>query len=184
MTHVFDPSQKHKLESDFRKKILPKEPLIEFISSLAPEDRRIALDVGSGTGYFTVVLARYFQKVYGVEVSRDMADYLARRLQEEEIKNVGLIVDERPQIDFEVDLAFFANVLHEVDNPESYLDYRAKMIVVIDWKEEQTSFGPPPDVRIPEERMVNMLEEKGYKTKKIDAYQYHYFIVGESRASK
>lgn len=83
MTHVFNPSHKHKLESESRKKILPKEPLIEFISGLAPGERRNALEIGSGTGYFTVVLARYFQKVYGVEISADMAEYLEKRLQDE-----------------------------------------------------------------------------------------------------
>lgn len=151
---------------------------MEFISGLAPEERRTALEIGSGTGYFTVVLARYFQKVYGVEVSTDMAEYLEKRLKDEGIKNVGLIVDKKPQIDFEVDLAFFANVLHEVNDPESYLDYLAKMVIVIDWKKEQTSYGPPIDARIPEERIIDMLESRGYKTRKIDAYQYHYFIVG------
>lgn len=179
MSHVFDPSRKHKLESDFRKKILPKEPLIDFTSSLAPEDRMNALEIGSGTGYFTVIMARYFQRVNGTEISRDMADYLTKRLQEEGVKNVGLIVAEKPPIDFEVDLAFFANVLHEVDDPESYLDYQAKIIAVIDWKEEQTSFGPPVEKRIPEKRMTDMLENKGYTIMKIDAYQYHYFLVGK-----
>lgn len=29
--------------------------------------------------------------------------------------------------------------------------------------------------------MVKMLEGKGYKTRKIDAYQYHYFIVGRKK---
>ncbi|MFO7965969.1 MAG: class I SAM-dependent methyltransferase [Archaeoglobaceae archaeon] len=183
MSHVFDSSQKNILESDFRKKILPKEPVIEFISDLTPEDRGIALEVGSGSGYFTVVLARYFHKVYGIEVSKDMAYHTAKRLDDEKIKNVGLIVAERPQIDFEVDLVFFADVLHEVDDPQTYLDYRAKIVVVIDWKkDEQTSFGPPMDVRIPEERMAKMVENKGYKIGRIDAYQYHYFIWGESRS--
>ncbi len=178
MTPGFDPSPKHKLESHFRKKILPQEPLIEVVSGLGPEDRRIALEVGSGSGYFTVVLAKYFEKVYGIEISTGMGEYLAESLQDEGIKNVGLIVAEKPQIDFEVDLAFFGNILHEVEDPKSYLDYRAKIIVVVDWKEGETSFGPPSEVRISEERMVEMLEGKGYKTKKIGAYQYHYFLVG------
>lgn len=178
MTHTFDPSHKQKLESDFRKKILPKEPFINFISSIAPEERGSAVELGPGTGYFTLILARYFQKVYGIEQSVGMVDYLADRLRNEGIKNVGLIVSERPYLDFEVDLAFFGNVLHEVHDPESYLQ-GAKKITVIDWRKEETSFGPPVEIRISEERMVEWLESRGYRTYKIDAYQYHYFIVGE-----
>ncbi|MFP4559421.1 MAG: class I SAM-dependent methyltransferase [Archaeoglobaceae archaeon] len=181
MNHVFNPSHKHKLESDFRKEILSKEPVIEFISGIAPEERRTALELGSGTGYFTVILARYFEKVYGIDVSAEMIEYLADRLQDEGTKNVGLIAGDKPPIDFEVDLAFFANVLHEVKDPGSYLDYPAKMVIVIDWKigkDGEASFGPPPDVRIPEEEMIEIMEYKGYKTEKIDAYWYHYFIVG------
>ncbi len=187
MTHVFDPSQKHKLESDSRKKILPKEPLVDFVSSLPPEDRVTALEIGSGTGYFTVVLARYFHRVYGIEISRDMAEYTAKRLENEGIKNVGLIVGEKPPIDFEVDLAFFGNVLHEVDDPKEYLGYRAKIVVVVDWKKEnseQTAFGPPSDERVSEEKILDMLENKGYKTRKINAYHYHYFIVGKTSTIK
>lgn len=183
MDHVFDPSQKQKLESDFRKKMLPKKPFIKFISGLKTQERNIAVEFGPGTGYFTVVLAKYFQKVYGIEISTEMVDHLVNRLQDEDIKNVGLIVDRKPQIDFEIDLAFFANILHEVDDPNSYLDYPAKMIAVIDWKkDEQSTFGPPSDVRISEEKIIETLETNGYKTEKINAYEYHYFIVGRKSA--
>lgn len=179
MDHVFDPSQKQKLESEFRKKMLPKEPFTNFISSLKTQERNIAVEFEPGTGYFTVILAKYFHKVYGIEISTEMVEHLTNRLQDEGTKNVGLIVDREPQIDFEIDVVFFANVLHEVGDPNAYLDYPAKIIAVIDWKKgEQPTFGPPSDVRISEEKVIEMLESREYETEKIDAYEHHYFVVG------
>ena len=49
-----------------------------------PEDAKVA-DLGSGTGYFAVRLARAVPrgKVYGVDVEPDMARYLGERARRE-----------------------------------------------------------------------------------------------------
>lgn len=176
MSKIFDLSEKHKLESEFRRKILPVKPLLDFISAIPLEKRKVAVDVGSGTGYFAIPLSRYFEKVYGIEISEEMAFYLANRMKEEKINNIGIIISDEPNLGFEVDFILFSNVLHEVDKPEKYLRLaHSKLIVVIDWR-TNSEFGPKE--KIPEDVMVRMMENVGFRIERIDAYRYHYFLVG------
>jgi len=67
MPHKFNPRDWHILESEWRRRILPVEPLLKKVSKLNKKD--IAFDIGAGTGYFTVPLAKVFKKVYAVEIS-------------------------------------------------------------------------------------------------------------------
>ena len=181
MPHIFNPTNKHMLESDARKKIQPPDPLVKFISEIPGEMRRIAVDVGAGTGYFTVHLAKLFKKVYAVEVSFEMAEYLIKRAHGSGLMNIGVIIsDKPPELDFDVDFVLFGNVLHEISNPQQYIRWASKsrIVAIIDWKKVETPFGPPLDDRIPEEDVIFMLENEGLKVKEIRAYKYHYFVVG------
>lgn len=181
MPHIFDPNQAHVLESEERRKILPVEPLIELAKALPEELRRVAFDIGAGTGYYTIPLSQIFEKVYAVEISSEMAMLLRKRLEEENIWNIGIIITEKPpDINFRINLCLFSNVLHEMERPEEYLIWaaeRSDLIVVIDWRKVETEFGPPLDERIDEGDMVKMLESVGLSIEKVDAFPYHYFLV-------
>jgi len=176
MSKIFDPSEKHKLESKFRKKILPVEPLLEFVKTIPAEKRRIAIDVGSGTGYFAIPLSRYFQKVYGIEISVEMAFHLANRMKEEKISNIGIIISDKPDLDFNADFILFSSVLHEMDRPNECIRLlRSNLIVVIDWR-ASSEFGPKE--KISEKEMVKMMKSAGFRVERINTYKYHYFLVG------
>jgi len=185
MPHIFNPANKHELESDRRREIQPPNPLIKFISEIPDEMRQIAIDVGAGTGYFTVHLAKLFKKVYAIEINFEMAEYLIKKAHNSGLMNIGVIVsDKPPEFDFNVDFVLFANVLHELNDLQSYIHWAAsksRIVAVIDWKKVETPFGPPLDDRIPEKDVISMLEKEGLRVEEIDAYRYHYFIVGERK---
>ncbi|MHB8278304.1 MAG: hypothetical protein ACYDIA_11710 [Candidatus Humimicrobiaceae bacterium] len=50
MGHKFDPKNKEKLFSDFRKKILPA---IKTLRAAGLKEGTVLADIGSGNGYFT-----------------------------------------------------------------------------------------------------------------------------------
>ncbi|AEA46302.1 class I SAM-dependent methyltransferase [Archaeoglobus veneficus] len=178
----FDPAKKHLLESEEYRKILPVEPFIEVISGI--EIRRdVAVDVGAGTGHFTIPLAGIFRKVYAIEISMEMAEYLHKKAHDMGVTNIGVIVTERPP-ELKADFVLFANVLHEMEKIEEYLEWASKIssvVAVIDWKED-APFGPPVSERINEEKMVEMLG-KWFDVERKDVYRYHYFLLGR-RAEK
>jgi len=179
VSKIFDASKKHELESEFRRKILPVKPLTDLISKIPEGERNVAIDVGSGTGYFAVELAKYYRKVYGIEISEEMAECLRERQEKENVGNIGIIISgEPPELDFSADLVLFSNVLHEMDSPEEYIRWSpSDFVIVIDWKDMKLDFGPKE--KIPEEKMEEMLLDAGFETEKVNAYQYHYFIVGK-----
>jgi SAM-dependent methyltransferase len=183
MPHIFDPGNAHELESEKRRKILPVEPFINLAKRLPEEMRKVAFDIGAGTGYYTVPLSRIFEKVYAVEISSEMALFLRKRLEEEGVENVGIIVTGKPpDINFRINLCLFSNVLHEMEQPQEYLNWAAEksdVVVVIDWKKVETEFGPPLDERIEEDAIVKMLESAGLEVERLDAYPYHYFLVAK-----
>ncbi|WP_457549919.1 class I SAM-dependent methyltransferase [Archaeoglobus sp.] len=163
------------LESDWRIRILPVDPLVERIEKL--KRREVAFDIGAGTGYFTVHLAKLFRKVYAVEKDFEMAKEISNK----GLKNVGVIVtDKPPDIDFEVDFVLFADSLHEIEDREAYakwVERHARAFAVIDWKKGACqSFGPPNAERLEIEYILNLFD--GFELEVIDIYKCHYFIFG------
>jgi SAM-dependent methyltransferase len=182
MSNVFNP--KNQLESEFRKKILPVDPLIALISKLPKRD--IAIDVGAGTGYFTIHLAKLFRKVYAIEISLEVAKYLMEEASSNDLVNIGVIISNKPELDFNVDFILFSDVLHEMRDPQSYINWAAKkgeIIAVIDWK-ANAPLGPPANAKISEEVVIEMLKNTGLEIEKIECYTYHYFIVGRGGRRK
>ena len=174
MPHKFDPKHWQILESEWRRQILPVDPLMEKLKELPKKD--IAFDIGAGTGYFTVTLAKLFRKVYAVEINQEIAKILASK----GLKNVGIIISEKPpKIDFEIDFVLFADSLHEIDEKEEYIEWtceNANAIAVIDWKKD-CEFGPPKDDRL-DESYVKGLLERCFKVESLDAYECHFFLFG------
>ncbi len=175
MPHRFDGDWSI-LESEWRRKILPPDPLIDMIERL--DRRKIAFDIGAGTGYFTVHLARLFERVYAVECNVEFARILAGK----GLENVGIIVTDRPpEIDFEVDLVLFADSLHEIECKEEYADWCrrwAKYLAVIDWN-DRCEYGPPKDDRINPSLVIELFD--GFEFEKVPAYECHFFLFGRNK---
>jgi|Deesub1362A_J573_1020465.scaffolds.fasta_scaffold00125_15 SAM-dependent methyltransferase len=184
MPHIFDPKFSDVLESDERKKMLPAEPVIELAKSL--ERRDVAFDIGAGTGYFTVPLSEVFKKVYAVDISFEMAKKLREKLDSMKLSNVGIIISEEPpEIDFRSNMTLFSNVLHEMNEPERYLNWarnNSDYVFILEWKKIKTDFGPPLEERISEEEMLELLKKLNFDILKFDTltYRFHYLIVARS----
>lgn len=178
--HVFSHKYWKILESEERRKMQPVEPLIKEIDKIV-ENKGTAFDIGAGTGYYTIPLSRIFKRVYAVEMNEKMIEVLTKRLDEEGVKNVGIILtDKPPKIDFKIDFVLFANVLHEM-NEKLRLDYlkwaKSNFVCVIDWKKD-AKFGPPAHVRIGEKDMVKLMKNVGFKVQSLEIYEQQYVLFG------
>ena len=78
------------------------------------------------------------------------------------------------------DFILFSNVLHEVENHRNFLDCAAgsKAVCVIEWKKEETGFGPSVKYRIERAEMELALKKRFKFVKKFKIYPYHYLLVG------
>ena len=173
--HLFNPTHHHVLDSEWRRKVFPAEEVIEFAVGEVPQ-REAAVDVGAGTGYLTVPLARAFKKVYAIEINPKMAEKLEDRLRREGITNVEVIVTEEPPDLGDFDLAVFSSVLHEMERPEEYLRWAGEaFILVAEWKKEPMPFGPPVEERLSPEDILRLAEN--FELVKYRELEYHYLML-------
>ncbi|MEM2109041.1 MAG: class I SAM-dependent methyltransferase [Candidatus Odinarchaeota archaeon] len=183
MPHIFNPENIKVLEDPERESFLSTILFVKIIKEVLHEEKRnIACEIGAGTGYFTIPLARLFKKVYATDLSLEMLNYLKNKAEEKKIQNIVFIqTDKPPRIDEYIDLILFSNVLHELNNLEEYIKWasaKTNIIVDIDWKKENTPGGPPLKDRISLEDAVKILVKHGFKVKNYNIYPYHYFLIG------
>src|SRR5437588_7318495 len=92
---------------------------------LKPGDR--VADIGAGAGAFSLPLAKAVApsgKVYAVDIDPGLLDYIAQKAKKENLANIQTVKGEfsDPKLPTrDVDLAFFHDVLHHIQNRQAYL---------------------------------------------------------------
>ncbi len=182
-SHVFDPGHIAVLEAEDRK-VWQNPDMVLSAVKLKPDF--VAADLGCGSGYFTVPLSRKVEKVYGIDVQREMLNFLEDKIKKQKIRNIEPLLskpDEIPLEDESVDLVISVNTLHE-------FGARAKMIremmrvvkkggklLIVDFKKQDTGFGPPVKIRVSKDRAIKLFEALGFVFSSMKDLPYHYLLV-------
>lgn len=157
------------------------------IEALDLEPDAVIADIGSGTGYFAVRLARAVPqgRVYGVDIEREMVKYLEERARREKLANVSSIAGapDDPRLPEKVDLALLVNTFHHIGERERYFRrLRASLkeggrIAIIDFRID-SPVGPPRPVRIAPAQVIAELEDAGYAlAREHDFLPNQYFLI-------
>jgi len=99
---------------------------------LKPGDK--VADIGAGAGAFSLPLAKAVApsgKVYAVDIDPGLLDYIAQKAKKENVDNIQTVKGEfsDPKVPArDVDLAFFHDVLHHIENRQAYLKALATYI--------------------------------------------------------
>ncbi|ODS34674.1 MAG: putative methyltransferase [Candidatus Scalindua rubra] len=151
----------------------------------------VVADIGAGSGYFTIPLARRVGTeglVYAEDIQKGMVDFISKKVEKLEMKNIRTVLGiiEDPTLpDNSLNIAFVANTYHELERPLLLLeniknDLRLNgKLVIIDWDPAKKSpFGPPKEVRVPEDIVIKEVQEIGlYLLEKHNFMPYHYFLI-------
>ncbi len=141
--------------------------------AIQPGDR--VADLGAGSGYFTVHLARAVGpsgRVYAVDVDAEMNEYLEERLAEEGIENVEVVLGEfeDPLLpDGQIDLLFTSNTYHHLqDRPAYFRRVRADLtaegrVAVIDFDGTEGLFVKLMGHFTDKQTLLSEMEEAGYR---------------------
>jgi cyclopropane fatty-acyl-phospholipid synthase-like methyltransferase len=151
-----------------------------------PADSLVA-DIGSGTGYFAVRLARAVPqgRVYGADVSADMVKFLNERAAKEKLGNLSShrAGEADPHLPAPVDLVLVVDTYHHIPRRSAYFErLKAKLkpggrIAIIDFRLDSPT-GPPAKHRIPPERVAAEMEKAGYTlAARHELLAYQYFLV-------
>jgi ubiquinone/menaquinone biosynthesis C-methylase UbiE len=162
----------------------------EVVRALALAEGAAVADVGAGSGYFTVRLARAVGpagRVLATDVQPEMIRALEERVRKEGLPNVSVVkagFDDPALPASCCDLVFLANVYKEIADRGSYLPRLAPALrpggrlAVIDFRPGARGFGPPEEVRIPEEQVVAELAAAGFAlAARHEFLERQYFLV-------
>jgi len=186
---VFDASQVHRLESKERLQWLPPGEVLGWLE-LRPG--MMIADIGTGTGYFAIPIARAIApggRVFAVDLQPELLEVLRKKLAEPSAPaNIVLLAGTAGSTGLAAgscDLALLANVWHELDDYDAALAELTRILkpggrlAVLDWRPDvERPPGPPLEHRLPAREVQQFLQEHG---KRVDAVpnvgQYSYLIL-------
>ena len=186
----FPASQAHRLDDPARKVWLPPAEVLAALS-LRPDDT--IADLGAGTGYFSLLLAKAVGangKVYAVDAQDEMLALLRQKLLEGSMSNVDLVHAEAESTtlpDACCTLVFLANVWHEFADRSVVLEESHRIlkpggrIAILDWRPDvERENGPPLDHRLDASNAMNLLRSTGFhQVANVNVGRYSWLVQGE-----
>lgn len=186
---MFRHEHAHLLDDPDRQRWLPADAVVHRLG-LRP-GMAIA-DVGAGTGYFALPLARSVApdgQVFAVDVQPEMLEHLRARLQPG--LPVALVEGEATRTtlkDESVDLVLLANVWHEVEHRTEALAEFARIlrpggrVAILDWRTDvEQPPGPPLAHRISGSDVRSTLRASGWKVGAPEAVGLFSYLVVAAR---
>lgn len=141
------------------------------IAALNLKRGQVIADIGAGTGYFSVRLAKSEAqpKVYAVDIEPSMVSYVRERAAKEGLNNVIAVqaAADQPNLPEPVDLILIVDTYHHIGDREAYFRRLAKSIkpggrvAIIDFKPDSPQ-GPPKEFRFPPEKFKSEMSQAGY----------------------
>jgi ubiquinone/menaquinone biosynthesis C-methylase UbiE len=147
-------------------------------------------DVGAGSGYITLKLARAvgpMGKVYANDVQPGMLDLLQKNVQKAKVMNIvpvlGAIDDPKLPAD-SIDLAIMVDVYHEFSQPQQMLQHLREALkangrlVLLEYRAEDPDIPIRPEHKMSKPQVKQELEHEGFKQSRVfdDLPWQHLFV--------
>ncbi|MEM9075808.1 MAG: methyltransferase domain-containing protein [Bacteroidota bacterium] len=162
----------------------------KVLEHLGDIDGKTIMDIGAGSGYFSVKLAEKGAKVIAADVNDKFLKYIQNRIEKSNLQNIEIrkIPYDSPGLtEQEVDRVLIVNTYHHIENRADYFAQVKKgtntdgALVVIDFFKTDTPVGPPADHKLSMDVVVNELKKAGYTSFAItvDLLPYQYIITAK-----
>jgi len=142
-----------RLEGPERMAAIPRD---EILSRIVLNRTQTAVDLGAGSGYFSLPIAERVRRVISIDLEPKMLDVLAQRIRLSGNQNIDLLqaeITHIPLADDSADHVFAAFVYHEVDRPARLMFESSRVLkpggtlTVLDFQKKETAIGPPVNER-------------------------------------
>jgi SAM-dependent methyltransferase len=153
MHHRFENAEEWSRKFDAKDRDEWQKPAA-VIAKLKLKRTALVADIGAGTGYFTVRLAKVVSrgKVFAVDVEPDMVRHIEERANEQGLDNVVTVLgrEDNPSLAEHVDVAFLCDVVHHIeDRPAFFAKIADRLrpggrIVIVDFSPDAPDGGPGP----------------------------------------
>jgi len=162
----------------------------EVVMSLGLKEGETIADIGAGSGYFAFRFANHVGengRVYAVDINPDMIIYMNRRIRDMKVKNMVTVLavpDDPLLMDGSIDRFFICETWHHIQNQTQYLALMKKMLkpggrlIIIDFQKRDLPVGPPDEMKVAREDVINQLRAAGFQLEKEDTFlPYQYFLI-------
>jgi ubiquinone/menaquinone biosynthesis C-methylase UbiE len=162
----------------------------QIMDAMAIADASVVADIGAGSGWFTIRLARRVGPqglVYAEDVQKEMINAISRRVSREGLGNVrpwlGQKNDPRlpPQ---SLDAVLIVDAYHEIENRVAVLSSLARAlkpqgrIGLVDFRLDGTGPGPSPEERVSPDVVVKDAKEAGLRLVRQEPFlPFQYFLI-------
>jgi ubiquinone/menaquinone biosynthesis C-methylase UbiE len=155
--------------------------------NLKPSD--VVADLGAGTGLFALPLAKAVPsgRVYAVELDQEFLTHIGGKAKAENVKNVVTVLGQftDPALPArDVDVAFFHDVLHHVENRTAYLKSVAGYVkpggrvVVIEFNPGDSPHKAEPQLVVSKEQTAAWMADVGFvPAEDVQLFNDKWFVV-------
>lgn len=164
------------------------------IQKLALKPQAVVADVGAGSGYFALRIAKQLPKgrVIAIDVEPKMLSHIQQRAKALKLTNVTTVqaTASDPKVGNQADLVLVADVLHHVPDQPAWLGRLFKAmkpgarLAIIEFKEGDLPKGPPAHIKIPRAKLLKLLTTAGFVKPVVDdkLLPYQLLVVLEKPA--
>jgi len=192
MHHSFGNAEEWAKQFDDPNRDAWQEP-DKVLDTLQLNPNAIVADLGAGTGYFSVRIAKRVPqgKVFAVDIEPDMLRHLEERKHQERLhvlQPVQASADAANLLE-PVDLVLVVDTYHHIDNRTAYFAKLGQSLrpggrlAIIDYNVDGPE-GPPPEFRMPPEKVAAEVEAAGYQLVATHSFlPRQYFLVFQRKGS-
>lgn len=162
----------------------------QIMDAMGIADGSVVADIGAGSGWFTIRLARRVGPqgiVYAEDVQHLMISAISRRVSREGFTNVKPVLgtNNDPRLPpRSVDAVLMVDSYHEVQDRVTMLSNVAKALKpqgrlgIVDFRLDGTGPGPAPEERVSPDVVVKDAAQAGLKLIRQEPFlQYQYFLI-------
>lgn len=173
-------------ESPQRDAYQQPEKVLDFLGDIKG---KTIMDLGAGSGYFSIKLAKAGAHVIAADVSDEFQDYLKKRLEKDEFRDLDIelrkIPYDNPSLKpGEADMVFLVNTYHHIEDRSEYFAKVKKgvtgegSLVIIDYYKTALPVGPPVEHKVTMDEVISELKAAGFSHFEVDVNLLPYqFIV-------
>lgn len=170
----------------------------QVMKALAIRPGERVADIGAGSGYFTIPVAKAVGPggaVWAIDIAQEMLDHIAKRLEKEKLANVRLVKVSKddPQLPPQgVDTILMVDTIHYVQDRTAYArKLRAGLapggrLVVIDYVPkpfEERPWGPLPEQQVARETLDAEMAAAGFAVLRAHDFLTEQYFVEYSAAA-
>ena len=170
MDHKFDDPARYAKSFDDPARDTWQMPT-RVIDALALKPGMKVADIGAGTGYFSMRLAKTpGLSVYAVDIEPKMVEYLKKRAASERATNVTAVVASAtsPNLPEPVDVILVVDTYHHLPNRPAYFRELRKSlkpggrVAIVDFRKDAPE-GPPAHFRFTPQQIQDEMKQAGYQ---------------------